>query len=80
MTIPLDLPRIIKELHLDVPIYHVRAQGDYVELHLYGGKVVTWKPPKGGQPAVSADQETPAQHVPKKTSNEREAKKRRSNK
>jgi hypothetical protein len=44
MNIPLDLPRIIHELQLNVPIYCVRSRGDCVELHLYGGKVVTWKP------------------------------------
>jgi hypothetical protein len=80
MTIPLDLPRIIKELNLDVPIYRVRAHGDCVELHLYGGKVVTWKPPKGDQFPVTGDQEPVTQHPPQQNSDERETKKRRQNK
>ncbi len=50
MTLLLDLPRIMKELKLDVPVYRVKAHDDCVELHLYGGKVVTWRPKQNGDP------------------------------
>jgi hypothetical protein len=29
-------------LHIDVPVYRTRVVGDRVELHLYGGRVLTW--------------------------------------
>ncbi len=86
MTIPLDIPRIMQELNLDLPVYHVTTHGDCVELHLYGGKVVTWKPEKGDPLPVISDQEESAienhgstlmQTVPRQNSNKRKKEKRR---
>jgi hypothetical protein len=86
MTIPIDLPGIMKELNLDVPVYRVQTHDDCIELHLYGGKVVTWKPKKGDPLPVSSDQEefplanqesTKVHNAPEKNSNERDTRKRR---
>ncbi|MBN1537540.1 MAG: hypothetical protein JW908_12455 [Anaerolineales bacterium] len=78
MTKLLDLPHIIKALNLDVPIYRVKMHDDCVELHLYGGKVVTWNPKNDGDllPGIS-DQGTTVQHSHKKIQQNRETKKRR---
>jgi hypothetical protein len=77
MTIPIDLTQIVKALNLDVPVYRVQAHDDGIELHLYGGKVVTWNPPNGDPFPVSGDQEITVQHALKKLSDERKPKKRR---
>ncbi|MEN6394043.1 MAG: hypothetical protein ABFD53_09570 [Anaerolineaceae bacterium] len=74
MTTPLDLPRIIKELKLDVPIYRVQVQEDQVELHLYGGKVVTWKPDKVGRQPLADDREIKVQEDPKPNCDKRNTK------
>lgn len=56
MTMTLDLPLIIRELNLDVPIYRVQTHDDCVDLYLYGGKVVTWRPRNSGTLSVTDDQ------------------------
>jgi hypothetical protein len=39
-----DLDRAIEELGIDVPIGDARLVAGRLELHLYGGRVVTWPP------------------------------------
>jgi len=80
MIMPLDLPRIIKELNLDVPIYRVRALEDRVELYLYGGKIVTWKPSKSDRRPVTSDHKNLAQDAPVVNFEIRKSKKGRVNK
>lgn len=80
MSIPLDLPRIIHELKLDVPIYCVRSQGDCVELHLYGGKVVTWKPNNDDQFSASIEQIKRTIKTSEIKTGDKENKKRRASK
>lgn len=80
MSIPLDLPRIIHELQLDVPIYCVRSRGDCVELHLYGGKVITWKPNNDDQFSAPIEQNQRTQKTAEIMMGDKEHKKRRASK
>jgi hypothetical protein len=38
------LAQAIEAHHVDVPVYRTRVVGSRVELHLYGGRVLTWPP------------------------------------
>lgn len=77
MSMSFDLPRIIKELNLDVPIYRVQAHDDCVALHLYGGKVVTWNPNLNDWCPVTCDQVTKNQAALEQTCKNRNSRKRR---
>lgn len=63
-----DLATAIRELDVDVPVYATRVvpdagpsgrRGSRVELHLYGGRVLTWPPATTAPAAID-----PPDHVP----------------
>ena len=49
---PEKIKKAAEELEVDVPILGARMVGNRIELHLYGGAVVTWAPPARKKPAA----------------------------